>query len=114
MVVIFHLSDKGEECHISTIAVLMGEDKTVVTRGCTALADENHYKCDMHTAGNQVDFEISSRYFLSLQRFSPSAIFPPDQKPFAHLFFRFSPSATAMEVAATKIGTLQERQVHWR
>jgi len=34
--------------------VLMGEDKTIVTRGCTALADENHYKCDMHTAGNQV------------------------------------------------------------
>ena len=41
----------------------MGDDKTVVTRGCTALADENHYKCDMHTAGNQVDFHIFSGSF---------------------------------------------------
>ena len=32
----------------------MGEDKTVVTRGCTALDNEDLYKCDMHTAGNQV------------------------------------------------------------
>ena len=34
--------------------VLMGDDKTVVTRGCTALDNEDLYKCDMHTAGNQV------------------------------------------------------------
>jgi len=34
--------------------VLMGDDKTVVTRGCTALENEDLYKCDMHTAGNQV------------------------------------------------------------
>ena len=43
---------------IYTIAVLMGEDKAVVTRGCTALANEDLYKCDMHSAGNQVDFDV--------------------------------------------------------
>ena len=37
----------------NTFAVLMGDDKTVVTRGCTALENEDLYKCDMHTAGNQ-------------------------------------------------------------
>ena len=74
-----------------TIAVLMGEDKAVVTRGCTALDNEELYKCDMHSAGNQVGLDISSR---------------------SHSLARFSPSATAMEVAATKIGILQERQAH--
>ena len=69
----------------------MGEDKTVVTRGCTALANEELYKCDMHSAGNQVDFDVTSKYLY---------------------FARFSPSATAMEVDATKIGTLQERRAH--
>ena len=43
---------------ICSIAVLMGEDKTVVTRGCTALANEELYKCDMHSAGNQVGFDV--------------------------------------------------------
>ena len=69
----------------------MGEDKAVVTRGCTALANEDLYKCDMHSAGNQVDFDV-----MCLQI----------------SFARFSPSATATEVDATKIGTLQERQAH--
>ena len=76
---------------IFTIAVLMGEDKAVVTRGCTALDDENLYKCDMHSAGNQVDVNVTSKY--------PS-------------FARFSPSATATEMAAIKTGTLQERKPH--
>ena len=83
-----HLSD-SIVMQYNTFAVLMGDDKTVVTRGCTALENEDLYKCDMHTAGNQ-----ASRN--------------GDKQKVHH--FRFSRSATAMGMAATKIGTLLGRR----
>jgi len=43
---------EAKGCYIGE--VLMGEDKAVVTRGCTALDNEELYKCDMHSAGNQI------------------------------------------------------------
>ena len=77
--------------------VLMGEDKTVVTRGCTALDNEDLYKCDMHTAGNQVKwcdlcvFYISpilhahSRKSRQVVHFCDLFMFPPQQSPCVHL-----------------------------
>merc|ERR1739838_1109984 len=37
-------------CYISE--VLTSTEHAVVTRGCTALDDENQYKCEIHKVGN--------------------------------------------------------------
>ena len=54
----------------NTFAVLMGDDKTVVTRGCTALENEDLYKCDMHTAGNQASGNGDKRKTSPFQVFT--------------------------------------------